>query len=71
MDGTQFSDRHAQQDVTLGEVYRKLCAVHDQTIAINGRVTRHDAAIAVLQWATGLIGVTALAIFAAMLAKGW
>lgn len=60
-----------QQDVTLGEVYRKLCDVHEQTVLTNGRVNRHEAAIAVLQWAVGLVGVSALAVFGAMLAKVW
>ena len=59
------------QEVTLGEVYRKLCDVHEQTVMTNGRVNKHEAAIAVLQWATGLIGVAALAMFGAMLAKVW
>ena len=58
-----------QQDVTLGEVYRKLCDVHEQTTITNGRVTKHDSAIAVLQWAVGLVGVAALAVFGALLAK--
>ena len=58
-------------EVSLGEVYRKLCEVHDQTVRTNGRVNRHEAAIAVLQWATGLIGVAALAMFGAMVAKVW
>lgn len=60
-----------QQDVTLGEVYRKLCAVHEQTVLTNGRVNRHEAAIAVLQWAVGLVGVVALAVFGSLLAKAW
>ena len=60
-----------QQNVTLGEVYRKLCAVHEQTVLTNGRVNRHEAAIAVLQWALGLVGVTALAAFGALLSKTW
>jgi hypothetical protein len=64
-------DQHDQQFVTLGEVYRKLCAVHEQTVITNGRVNRHEAAIAVLQWAIGLVGVAALAVFGAMLAKVW
>lgn len=60
-----------QQDVTLGEVYRKLCDVHEQTVLTNGRVNKHEAAIAVLQWAIGLVGVASLAVFGAMLAKVW
>lgn len=60
-----------QQDVTIGEVYRKLCEVHEQTVLTNGRVNKHEAAIAVLQWAVGLVGVAALAVFGAMLAKVW
>ena len=59
------------QQVTLGEVYRKLCAVHEQTVLTNGRVNRHESAIAVLQWAVGLVGVASLAVFGAMLAKVW
>ena len=59
------------QQVTLGEVYRKLCAVHEQTVITNGRVNRHESAIAVLQWAVGLVGVVALAVFGALLAKVW
>lgn len=58
-----------QNDVTLGEVYRKLCAVHDQTVLTNGRVNKHEAAIAVLQWAVGLVGVGSLALFVAVLRK--
>ena len=60
-----------QDDVTLGEVYRKVCAVHDQTVLTNGRVNRHEAAIAVLQWSVGLVGVVSLALFAAFLGKVW
>lgn len=58
-----------QQDVTLGEVYRKLCDVHEQTKLTNGRVNAHDSAIAVLRWAVGLVGVASLAAFGALLAK--
>lgn len=57
--------------ITLGEVYRKLCDVHEQTVLTNGRVNKHEAAIAVLQWAVGLVGVVALAIAGAALAKVW
>ena len=60
-----------QQDVTLGEVYRKLCAVHDQTVLTNGRVNKHDVAIGVLQWAVGLVGLASLAAFGALVAKAW
>ena len=59
------------QEVTLGEVYRKLCAVHEQTVLTNGRVNRHESAIAVLQWAVGLVGVVSLALFVAVLSKAW
>ena len=60
-----------QQDVTLGEVYRKVCDVHEQTTLINGRVNKHEAAIAVLQWAVGLVGVASLAIFGILLSRLW
>ncbi len=60
-----------QSEVTLGEVYRKVCQVHEQTVKTNGRVNGHDASIAVLQWAIGLVGVASLALFAAMLSKVW
>ncbi len=60
-----------QDDVTLGEVYRKLCDVHAQTVLTNGRVNKHESAIAVLQWAVGLVGVAAIAIFGALLKKVW
>ena len=59
------------QDVSLGEIWRKLCDVHEQTVITNGRVNKHEAAIAVLQWAIGLLGVAALAIFGALLSKVW
>lgn len=60
-----------QQDVSLGEVYRKLCDVHEQTVLTNGRVNKHEAAIAVLQWAVGLVGVVAVAVFGTLLSKLW
>ena len=60
-----------QRDVSLGEIWRKLCDVHEQTVITNGRVNKHEAAIAVLQWAIGLLGVAALAIFGALLSKVW
>lgn len=63
--------QYDQSEVTLGEVYRKVCAVHDQTVLTNGRVNKHEAAIAVLQWAIGLVGVAALTIFGTVLAKVW
>lgn len=73
MDGSQFVDRHdsSPQDITLGEVYRKLSSVHEHVLMISGRVHEHEAQLAVLRWATGLIGVAALAVFGAMLAKVW
>ena len=58
-----------QQDVTLGEVYRKLCDVHEQTTITNGRVNKHDSAIAVLNWAVMLVGAAALAALGAVLKK--
>ena len=61
----------ADQDVTLGEIWRKLCDVHEQTVITNGRVNGHQSAIAVLQWAVGLVGVVALAVFGALLSKVW
>lgn len=58
-----------QQDVTLGEIWRKLCDVHDQTTITNGRVNKHDSAIAVLNWAVMLVGLAALAALGAVFNK--
>lgn len=41
--------------------------INERLDAQNGRLRKAEAAIAVLQWAVGLVGVVALALFASML----
>lgn len=38
---------------------------------LNGRTRKSEMAIAVLQWAVGLIGIVSLALFGAFLNKVW
>lgn len=47
----------------------KLTAIHTEVRATNGRVRRHDVAIAILQWGYGLGAVAAAAVFAWLAAK--
>lgn len=55
----------------VGEVRDDVEGVQKDVKLQNGRVRRSEVAIAVLQWAVGLIGIVALALLSAFVQKVW
>lgn len=48
-----------------------IAGVHDRLDQLNGRTRKSESAIAVLQWAVGLIGIVALALLTAYVQSVW